>query len=84
MTHHIAEFPFEEKRDHMTGDYWPTARDAIKAGFNLSQVWSVTETDGVFCYGPPHHFVNVLGFIATEEHHDGNTYYEEPEDDEEA
>jgi hypothetical protein len=28
-------------------------------------------------YGPPGHFVNVIGYIATAEHHDNDTYYQE-------
>ena len=74
-----VEFPFAEIRT-AHGDYFPTVESAEAAGFTRDQIWSVCECDGVFCYGPSHHYVNVLGFIATAEKHDGNTYYEEPED----
>ena len=80
MAHHTEEFPYEEHRDPVTGDYFSSVRDALEAGFELNQIWSVAESDGTFCYGPPHHFVNVLGFVATKETHDNDTYYEEPED----
>lgn len=77
-TFHHIEFPFEEKRD-TDGDYFATARDVVKAGYEYpNQVWSVVESDGVYTYGPPHHYVNVLGYIGTEERHDNQTYYEEP------
>lgn len=71
-----SDFPFEELARF---DSWA---DASAAGHDESQIWSVTigETDegeDVFCYGPPHHFVNHLYHVATAERHDGNTYYEE-------
>ena len=86
MTHHIAEFPFVEIRDDVleggNGDYFRSWQHTKDAGFDDDQIWSVVhgdETD-VYIYGPPHHYVNLVGFIATQERHDGNTYYEEPED----
>ncbi len=80
-TVHAADFPFEEIRSP-SGDYWDDIEDVLNAGYTLDQVWSVCEADNVFCYGPANHRVNLLGYVATNERHDGNTYYEESLDDE--
>lgn len=80
MTDHFEQFPFEEIRDP-NGDYYASAPAAVAAGHRLSQVWSVVESDGSYTYGPPYHYVNVIGFIATEEHHDNDTYYHEDLDE---
>ncbi len=77
----MADFPYEEIRAD-DGNYFATAAEAVAAGFDIDQVWSITEFDegdGIV-YGPPHHYVNVLGFIATKERHDHETYFEEPDD----
>lgn len=74
MADHYYEFPYEEIR-RPNGDYFDTALEAEKAGFQRNQIWSVVEIDGNFIYGPPHHFVNRIGFIATKETHDFDTYY---------
>lgn len=80
-----TEFPFTEVRQK-TGDYFDSIQQAVSAGFAKSQIWSVTVTDDVddngreysaYSYGPSHHWVNVMGYVATHEHHDGETYYEE-------
>jgi hypothetical protein len=50
--------------------------EAMDAGYADTQIWSITESDeGSWCYGPPYHYVNLIGFIATMAHHDGDTYY---------
>jgi len=74
-----AEFPFNELRTP-TGDYYDNKTQLERAGFEESQMWSVVEGEGedgseVLCYGPVHHYVNLLGYIGTAEHHDGDTYY---------
>lgn len=70
-------FPFQEIRQE-TGDLFPTLQEAKAAGYDEDQIWSVTEgDDDVWCYGPPQHYVNLLGFVCTKERHDGQTYYEE-------
>ena len=72
---HEEEFPFEEIRDEQ-GDYFLTIEDAKKhTGHDESHIWSVTEHDNTWCYGPSHHYVNLIGYLATHEAHDGNTYY---------
>ena len=76
MTDHNKDFPFAEKRQE-SGDYFDTVQQAIDAGFALTQIWSVVECDGSWTYGPSHHYVNLIGYIATDEHHDGDTYYHE-------
>lgn len=87
MAEHTAPFPFEEirKRD---GNYFDTAKEAIAAGYMESQIWSVIESDGWYTYGPSFHYINRLGYVATKEHHDGETYYHEyvdtDEDDDES
>jgi hypothetical protein len=50
-------------------------------GHIVENIWSVVEgdEDNVFTYGPPHHFVNVIYWVVTEEAHDHNTYFEESE-----
>lgn len=72
------DFPFEEIKQP-NGDYFDTVAEAQAAGFDLDQIWSVVETDNVFTYGPSHHVINLIGYIATKEKHDGNTYYTEDE-----
>jgi hypothetical protein len=73
MKYHVTEFPFEEL------GRFDALQDALDDGFAESQVWSVVEgdEDNVFVIGPAHHYVNRLHLIATAEHHDGETYYEE-------
>lgn len=88
-TIHEADFPFEEIRDDVVGgngDYFDSWQKAKDAGFDDDQIWSICEGDeGAWCYGPPHHYVNHIGHIATKERHDGETYYIEVWDtDEEA
>jgi len=77
------DFPFDEIRD-ATGNYFASVADAKKAGYQESQIWSVAIGDGegpngedVYTYGPSFHYVNVMGYIATNEHHDDETYYDE-------
>ena len=43
------EFPFDEVRD-ANGDYFDTVGEAMDAGFDLNQVWSVTEEDYIYDY----------------------------------
>lgn len=74
MTDHEKEFPFDFicKPD---GNHWDSWQEASTAGFPDNQIWSVTEHDGTFSYGPPHHFVNHVYHVVTAEKHDGQTYY---------
>jgi len=74
---HKDEFPFDEIRDEH-GDCFMTIEDAKKhTGYDESHIWSVTECENTWTYGASHHYVNLIGYIATHEAHDGNTYYEE-------
>ena len=83
MADHFTRFPFEEIRDE-NGDFFANHKAAQKAGYDDDQIWSVVESDGTYTYGPPHHYVNLIGHIATIERHDGDTYYhDEPEDEDE-
>ena len=82
MAIYKQEFPFNELKTP-TGDYYDNRIEMERAGFQESQMWSVTayiREDGseYLIYGPVHHYINMLGYIATAEHHDGDTYYEEP------
>ena len=81
-----VEFPFEEIKDN--GDYFHSPHDLRKLGYAESQIWSVVignddELDDggdrwlYITYGPSGHYVNVEGYFATKEHHDGHTYYQE-------
>jgi len=74
---HYCEFPFEEQ------NRYDTMREALGAGWLETQIWSVVvhdDEDNTWTYGPTHHYVNVMHFTATKEHHDGNTYYHESGD----
>ena len=74
---HKEEFPFEEIRDEH-GDYFMTPYDAKReTGYDESHIWSVTECENTWSYGPSHHYVNLIGYVVTHEPHDCNTYYEE-------
>ncbi|KZX57807.1 hypothetical protein A3709_19480 [Halioglobus sp. HI00S01] len=91
MSQVIGEFPFDEIRMGANpgetsindGDYFESAEAAMEAtGLGENHIWSVTDNEdddgnSVFCYGPSRHFVNLIGFIATKEPHDGETYYED-------
>jgi hypothetical protein len=76
MIVHETEFPFEEIKD-INGNYFESATHALEHGFDENQIWSVVEENDTFIYGPSHHYINLIGYIATKEHHDGDTYYEE-------
>lgn len=121
----LTDFPYEEIRN-VQGDYFDTVQEAQDAGFEMDQIWSVTEgemslneynaqagegaglsvedladsramsveefiemyeveadeigdvaTVSVFIYGGPEHFVNLIGFIATQERRGEDEVYEE-------
>ena len=77
------DFPYEEIRaEH--GDLFATIDAAKEAGFDDNQIWSVVDADSddpavhsIWVYGPPRHYVNLLGYVCTRERHDDDTYYEE-------
>ena len=73
------DFPYAEIRKKC-GNYFGSQTEAMQVtGLDEDHIWSVAicdETD-TYTYGPCHHFINVLGYIATKEAHDNNTYYEE-------
>ena len=76
-----GEFPFEEI-GRESGDYFDSWQEAKDAGFDDNQIWSITEHEDsqglyVYSYGPPQHYINHIGHIATNERHDSETYYEE-------
>ena len=80
MEHFLeTEFPYAEIRDN-SGGFFQRIEHAVRAGYDLNQIWSGTEEDGLYTYGPAHHFVNLIGYVATKEAHDGSTYYCEPMD----
>ena len=79
MAVYEQEFPFTELKTP-TGDYYDNRIEMERAGFQESQMWSITDADDddgseYYCYGPVDHYVNLIGYIATAEHHDGDTYY---------
>jgi hypothetical protein len=76
-----SEFPYEEIR-RPDGNYFQSWKEAKDAGWDDDQIWSVVSAEGDdgsewIIIGPPHHFCNHLGHLATKERHDNNTYYEE-------
>lgn len=85
MPFYRKDFPFTQIKDEVWGghgDYFNSAEEAMLAtGLSEKHIWSVIEgnEDGVYTFGPSHHFINVLGYVATKEPHDGDTYYEERE-----
>jgi len=83
MSDHYCEFPFEEHRAEPDGDLYMSVQEALSAGWLKTQIWSVVTCDdsNTWTYGPSHHYVNVLGFIATKEPHDNETYYHEEGDE---
>jgi hypothetical protein len=85
MAFHKTDFPFIEIKDS-AGDYFSRAAvagsTALAMGLSVNlNVWSVAEDDGIFTYGPWYHYVNVIGYVITEEAHDGETYFEEDTND---
>lgn len=76
MAYHLEDFSYEEIR-RPDGNYFDSWAEAQQAGYDDDQIWSVVAGNKAWTYGPPHHYVNVIGFIATTERHDHDTYYEE-------
>ena len=72
---HYIEFPFNEIRTS-DGDFFSTAQEASDAtGLDAKHIWSIADHDGAITYGPASNCVNVYGYFATTEAHDGCTYY---------
>jgi len=75
-----GEFPFEELRKE-SGNFFSNIKEMEDLGFTENQMWSVVCSDSddgyVYTYGPRDHWINLLGYIVTNEEHDGETYYEE-------
>ena len=74
------EFPYEEiRRDD--GNFFDSWDEVEAAGYSYRQIWCITSGDTEegtwFCYDNAHHYVNVLGYIATNEHAKPNEHYEE-------
>lgn len=69
------EFPYI-----IVGDYG-TAKEAEAAGWSINQIWSVAHCGTVTSYGPAHHTLGIEKYVVTNERHDGDTYYEEGDDD---
>lgn len=74
------DFPFEEIRTE-SGDFFHTLEEVKALGYAEDQIWSVVVAENdegyTYNYGPCDHWINRLGYVATKEKHDGNTYYEE-------
>jgi len=72
-------FPFEELRTFgwNDGDYFDSVQELLDKGYEKTQIWSVVSEGDCYTTGPSRHYINRLGYIATKEHHDNNTYYEE-------
>ena len=87
MIYENTDFPFDEIKDG-GGDYFYNVDSAIKqTGFSAKNIWSVVSDDHmdkdgwmVYIFGPAHHYCNVIGYVATKEPHDGETYYIEEVD----
>lgn len=75
-----TDFPYVEIRDDViggNGDYFDSWQAVKDAGFDDDQIWSVVGEGDSVTYGPLYHYVNLLGYVATKERHDGETYYNE-------
>ena len=74
------DFPFEEIKKE-SGDYFNSIKEMEDLGFTENQMWSVvyddTDNGCVYTFGPRDHWINLIGYVATKEEHDGDTYYEE-------
>jgi len=70
------DFPFQTYHN-INGDYFATIDEAKALGFDRDQIWSVLEEDGFYTYGPSFHWINLLGYVATTQRHDSETYYNE-------
>tara|TARA_R110000796_G_scaffold16017_2_gene50416 strand:+ start:473 stop:742 length:270 start_codon:yes stop_codon:yes gene_type:complete len=87
MIYENTDFPFDEIKDS-GGDYFYNVDQAIKqTGLSDNNIWSVVSDDHmdkdgwmVYIFGPAHHYCNVIGYVATKEPHDGETYYIEEVD----
>lgn len=81
MADNYCDFPFVEFR-RPSGDYFSSWFEATQAGYADNQIWSVVLDDetNACTYGPPRHVVNVIGYVATNERHDHDTYFHEAED----
>lgn len=93
MTMNSMEIDYSEPAVDLDVDFpyhidaiYPSLQAALDDGWKKNQVWSVIVTDEVDdqgndvvydTYGPPHHYVNVMHYVATKETHDMNTYYNE-------
>ena len=87
MIYENTDFPFDEIKDS-GGDYFYNVDSAIKqTGLSAKNIWSVVSDNHmdkdnwmVYIFGPAHHYCNVIGYVATKEPHDGETYYIEEVD----
>ena len=74
------DFPFKEIRKK-SGDFFHTLEEVKALGYTEDQIWSVLIAENnegyTYSYGPCDYLMNRLGYVATKEKHDGNTYYEE-------
>ena len=74
MAEHYTDFPFDQIAIYSS---W---KEASEAGYPDDQIWSVCVHEDTWSYGPPHHYVNFMHVVVTNEKHDNETYYhEEPE-----
>lgn len=72
-----GDFPFET-----VGGY-ACVQDAVAAGYDRNQIWSVAFCGTITSYGPAHHTTGIDHYVVTNERHDGDTYYEESDDGDE-
>lgn len=88
MTTYLEDFPYEEIRDDGTpeGDFFASYDEALSWGYNPLQIWAITEElvgftfearISHFTYGPGDDASGAYGWLATIEHHDGDTYFVE-------
>lgn len=78
MTDHHCDFPYTCCYD-INGDYFHNVQAALDAGYDEKHLWSVVVDDdtNTFSYGPPHHYVNLIGIVGTIEERPEDTYYHE-------
>jgi len=73
----VDDFPFDQIRTPDGGFFATAAQAASATGLSDRHLWAIADHDGTITYGPATSWVNVYGYFATAEAHDGRTYYAE-------
>lgn len=72
--YYAVEFPYELQNGYAS------VQEALDAGWDRDQIWSIAYCGTVTTYGPAHHTVGIEYYGVTIERHDGDTYFEDDMD----